>query len=81
MGGWLVNEKRKRHRTGLGADSRQSETIGLLQEHANLAAAMPAPTTGQRSSIQLIPKQRTALASIFLRSTWKNFHAEHAVAN
>jgi hypothetical protein len=81
MGGWLVNEKRKWHRGGMGADSRQSETTSLLHEHANLAPAMPAPTLGRRLSIQLIPKQRTARASIFLKSTWKNFHAGHAVAN
>jgi len=40
-----------------GADRRQSETTGLMQEHGLLATAMPRPSMCRRVSHQLILKQ------------------------
>jgi len=64
-----------------GADRRQSETTGVLQEHADLAPAMPAANNGWRVIYQLLLKQRAARVSKFLTTIWKNFHTASAVAN
>jgi hypothetical protein len=64
-----------------GAVRRQSETTGLLQEHADLATAMPATNQGRPVFCQPILQQLVARASKFLNTILKNFHTGRAVAN
>jgi len=64
-----------------GADRRQSGTTGVLQEHADLAPAMPAAKNGRRVIHQLLLKQRAVHTSKFLQTILKTFHTGRAVAN
>src|SRR5439155_5432616 len=56
-----------------GPDGRQSETTGLLQAHADLAAVMPATITGWPEFYQLLLKQWAASFIKIIADNWENF--------